>query len=291
MPEDTASTFWNHTEELARRLKVVLATIVISSIAMMVMPGKIDFLKNPIKNYEPIVPVLLRFIKERFLGDIQLIGLKLTAPIEIYVVASFVFGFIISIPVIVYEIFKFIDPALLPKEKREMYSFIAIVFILFIIGAVFGFAILLPTFIRSMFPFFTAVGAEIVVGINDFYSMLFFTTLLSGLIFTFPPFFVIIVRYGIVGTESIRNNRGYVYGGLLVLTLLFSPGGSPQENFILFIPMLILFEIGIFFARRYETAGKVQERKWFWQGEKCKFCDAKIPSNSMLCPYCNKAQV
>ena len=291
MPEDAASTFWDHTEELARRLKVVLTTIVISSIAMMVMPGTFDFFENPIKNYEPIVPVLLRFIKDRFLGDIQLIGLKLTAPIEIYVIASFVFGFVISIPVIVYEIYRFVDPALLPNERRDMYSFITIVFILFIIGAVFGFTVLLPTFIRSMFPFFTAVGADIVVGINDFYSMLFFTTLLSGLIFTFPPFFVLIVRYGIVGTESIRNNRGYVYGGLLVLTLLFSPGGSPQENFVLFLPMLLLFEIGIFFARRYEKAGKVQERKWFWQGERCKYCDRRVPSDSKLCPYCKKALV
>jgi len=288
---DDTKTFWDHTEELAQRMKVVLLTMIISSVAIMVMPANIDFFKNPLKNYEPVVPVLLKFMKEHFLGDVRLIGLKFTAPIEIYVIASFVFGFIFSIPVFVYELYKFIDPAFRSEERKDVYSFIIIVSILFVIGAIFGSAFLLPTFIRSMFPFFTAVGAEKIIALNDFYSLLFFTTLLSGFIFTFPPFLVLLVKYGIIGTDNLRNNRRYIYGILLILTLLFSPGGSQQENFLLFFPMLILFEIGLFFARRYEKAGKVRQRKWFWQGENCKFCDAKIPSSSRFCPECKKSQV
>lgn len=291
MHDDTDKTFWDHTEELAQRLKVVLLTMIISSVAIMVMPANLDFFKNPLKNYESIITALLKFVNARFLADVSLIGLKFTAPIEIYVIASFVFGFMFSIPVLVYELYKFINPALRPEERKEMYSFIIAVFTLFVIGAVFAFTLLLPTFIRSMFPFFTAVGAETVIALNDFYSLLFFTTLLSGLIFTFPPFLVLLVKYGIIGTDNLRNNRRYLYGILLILTLLFSPGGSPQENFLLFFPMLILFEIGLFFARRYEKAGKVRQRKWFWQGENCKFCDAKIPSKSKFCPECKKSQV
>ena len=94
MHKDIEMTFWEHTEELAKRLKIIVLTIVIFTVAVMVMPANINFFKNPLKNYEPIIPVILKSIKAHFLGDVGLIGLKFTGPMEIYLFASLFFGFI-----------------------------------------------------------------------------------------------------------------------------------------------------------------------------------------------------
>ena len=292
MPEDTEKSFQEHTEELARRLKVVLLTLIVSTVVMMVMPGNLNFLKNPLNSYEPLVSIFIKSIREHVLPpEVKLIGLQFTAPIELYVIASFIFGLAITIPVFAYEVYRFIDPALRPEERREVYPFVAVVSTLFISGVVFGFTLLFPYFIWSMFPFFTAVGAELIISIMDFYNLLFFTTVLTGLIFTFPAFFVLLVKYGVIGTDIFRRNRKYLYIVLLVLAMIVSPGSSPQGNVLLFVPMLILFELALFFARRYEEKGKVRRIRWFWKGPSCKYCGADLSTNSTFCPKCGKSQV
>jgi sec-independent protein translocase protein TatC len=133
-----------------------------------------------------------------------------------------------------------------------------------------------------MFPFFSAVGADIVVSVMDFYNLLFFTVLISGLIFTFPPFFVLLVKYNIANTRYLRNNRKYLYLVILVIALIVSPGGSPQGNILLFLPMVVLFEISIFFGKRYE------KKIYRYQ---CKFCESPMKTDNTFCPACKKAQV
>ncbi|MEM2876149.1 MAG: hypothetical protein QXL67_04275, partial [Candidatus Bathyarchaeia archaeon] len=69
-----------------------------------------------------------------------------------------------------------------------------------------------------------------------------------------------------------------------------SPGSSPQGNALLFLPMVLLFEVGILFARRYEKKERPRRMRWPWQVPKCKFCGAVMPSNSIFCVKCERAQ-
>ena len=115
--------------------------------------------------------------------------MELVAPIELYLITSFVFGLAVTIPAII------------------LFSY------LFVIGLEFGYRVLTPYLIWAMFPFFSAVGSELVVSIMDFYNVLFLTTLVTGLIFTFPVFLVLLVKYGIVGTNLLARNRRYLYVG------------------------------------------------------------------------------
>lgn len=117
----------------------------------------------------------------------------------------------------------------------------------------------------------------------------FITTLAIGLIFTFPAFFTILVKYGVIGTAILRRNRKYLYLALFILAMIITPGSSPHSNLILFVPMVPLVEIGIFFGRRYEKKEKVKRARWFWQEPTCKFCGARL-STSLFCPKCGRAQ-
>lgn len=291
MPEEYVKPFSEHTEELVQRIKVVLYTFIISLAVMMVLPGNTNFFRDPINFYEPFVSVFLRYLREQTLPPhVRLIGLELTAPIELYVLASLLFAVAITLPVFAYEVYRFVDPALRPEERREVYPFVFFVTILFLTGVVFGLKVLSPYFIIALLPFFTAVGAEPIISIMDFYSLLFTATLATGLIFTFPAFFVLLVKYGLVGTEIFRRNRRYLYLGLLILAMLISPGSSPQGNFLLFTPMVILFELGLLIARRYEKKGKVRRVRLPWEVPKCKFCGSVIPSGASFCPKCGRAQ-
>ena len=175
--QDRLMSFWEHTEELTKRLRIVLYTLFISTVAMMILPADLSFLKNPLQFYNPLVAVILRFIREQILPpDVELIGLEFTAPIELYLIASFIFGVAVTVPVFAYEIYRFINPALYPHERRDVYPFVASVSVLFVAGALFGYRVLMPYLMLAMFPFFTAVGAEMVISIMDFYTCLLYTS-------------------------------------------------------------------------------------------------------------------
>lgn len=291
-PEGRLMTFWEHTEELTSRLKVVIYTLVVSTVVIMVLPADLSFLSNPFEFYEPLMATILKIMRNQVLPeDVKMIGLELVAPIELYVMASFVFGLAITAPVFAYQIFKFINPALYPHERKDIYPFLASFLTLFIVGLIFGYTILTPSVIRATLPFFSAVGAERVISIMNFYYLLFVTTLITGLTFTFPVFLVLLVKYGIIRTDLLTENRRYIYAAILIFVCILTPDGG-LANFILFIPMVALLEAGIFVARRYEKEGIPRRVSWFPPREetRCKFCGKNVPLDATFCPHCGKSQ-
>ena len=125
-------TLWEHLGEFAKRLKTVLITLVVSTVGLMVIPGNPASLTNPLEFYDPLISVILKMIRNQVLpANVQLIGLELAAPIELYVLSSFIFAMAITIPVFIYEFFMFIHPALYSKEKNDIYRFMVGFLLLF----------------------------------------------------------------------------------------------------------------------------------------------------------------
>jgi sec-independent protein translocase protein TatC len=283
--------FWSHVNELAKRLKIILYVLIVSTVLFMVLPSNLNFLSSPLQFYDPLVALILRQIRAQILPpDVTLIGYELTVPLELYVIASFIMGFAVSIPVIAYEIYRFIDPALYPHERRAVYPFVLSFTALFIVGATFGYVILMPFMIWGLFPFFSAMGAARIISIMDFYNMVLVSTVLSGLIFTWPVFFILLVRFGVLKTSMITSNRRYVYAAMYLITAFVTPDGGPLADVMLFVPMAILTEVAVYFGKRYEksrpaniTPAKAVSR--------CRFCTAEIEPGKIFCDNCGKAQL
>src|SRR3989442_6147459 len=210
----------------------------------MFLPADASFLRNPFSFYKPLVSVIILYIKAQLLpSNVQLIAGSFTAPIELYVIASVVFGFIVSIPVLAYEVYRFIDPALKPSERRSVYPFVSAFTLLFIAGAIFAFLILLPFIVIGTLIFLPVVGAAPFVNIEDFYTLVFFTLLTTGFAFTLPVFVVLLVKFQIIGTSGITKRRVWVWVGTYILTAVISPDGGPIADVALFIPIIILLEV------------------------------------------------
>jgi len=283
--------FWDHTDELARRLRVALYAVIASTIAFMALPSDPSSLLNPLELYDPLVGLVLRAIRSQILPpDVTLIGLELTAPITLYLMASLILGIAVSSPIAAYEIYKFIDPALYPHERRAVYPFLISFSALFSIGAAFGYWILAPFLMRATFPFFSIVGAAKVISVMDFYGLVLTTMLISGLAFTSPAFIVLLVKFGVMGTEAITRNRAYVYAALFIAAAVLTPDGGPLGDLILFIPLIALLEAGVLIARRYEGRGGIRGPRWPSRWPHCKFCGAEVPPGAAFCPACDRAQ-
>src|SRR5438132_12926192 len=97
----------------------------------MVLPADASFLNDPLSFYKPLISVIILYIKARLLPpNVLLIAGSFTAPIELYLLASVVFGLIVSLPLLAYEGYRVIDPALTPNDRKALYAFVTS-FILF----------------------------------------------------------------------------------------------------------------------------------------------------------------
>jgi sec-independent protein translocase protein TatC len=293
LSEEHIDSFWGHATELIKRMKIVLIVFLVATIIMLVLPGTTDLLALT-NNYQPLVSVFLKYIRDMVLPDnVKLIALQISDPITLYVMASLVFSTSFTIPVFAYQTYKFVVPALKPEEKKAIFPFVTVVSALFVAGVFFGFYFLFPTFVSSMFPFFSAVGAELMFSLLDFYNMLFFTIIVSGFLFTIPAFFVLLVKFGVLNTGMFSKKRRYLYLGMVVLALFISPGATPQGDLYILISLIALFEASMLMAKRYDT-GRGNSvlipapRFTLFSQPTCKFCNAVTDPDSHFCSQCKR---
>ena len=238
--------------------------------------------------------VLLVYIGNMFLPPgAQLFANSMSDPITLYAYAVVVFAIGITLPVFAYEAYKFIDPALYQHERKAIFPFVSIVTVLFLIGAVFGFFFLAPSFIQGFIPFYNAVNAVELFPIMDFYNTVFFTVIISGILFMIPAFFVLLVKFGILHTKTVTKQRKYIYAGLAIAAMLISPGATPIGDLYLFLALLVLVEVSVFVGKRYEhKLGTANAQsllsKWFSSTKSCKFCHSQIQENQLYCPNCKR---
>jgi len=299
---ERVGTIWEHINELRTRLRWVLYSILATTTFFMVCPANANFLQNPsalTTLYYPVIALVLQsIVKDALPKGVTLIAGSITAPLEIYFIGSLIFGVAASTPVIAYEFYMYVDPALYPEERRATFPFIASFTILFIIGAVFGYKILVPFMLWAMLPFFGIANASAVIYVTDFYQLVFMMTLATGFIFTLPVFFVLLVRFGIIKTSFITTRRRYIYAAMYILATVLTPDGGVLGDIALFAPMIVLLELAVFFGKRVEKrriataatpVAPAMEKPTY---TKCRFCGNLLKAAELgFCPSCGKSQV
>jgi len=288
--------FWEHVKELKQRLKVVFIVLFAATAFFALFPSKpADMFTAKFWTtglYAPVVSLILNWIRN-FVAPkgLQIISLEIGAPFEIYFLASIVFGLLVSSPVIAYEIYKFVDPALYPNERKFVYRFVFGFTGLFIAGGLFGLFILSPFIVYTVILFSHVVGSLPTLSVSDFYSMILVTIGLTGFGFTTPEIFVLLVKFRVVKTSIISKNRIWFYFILYIITAIITPDGGPLADIALFIPMALLWEVALFIAKRYERISPptsivaVSDKL-----KKCAYCGQTMADSDVFCGKCGKSQ-
>lgn len=263
-----------------------------STLFYLLVPGDLSILQNPFQIYHPLIATILLDIRTWLLPpQYTLIGGTVTTPLEILAVGAAVFGFATSIPVLAYEVYKFVDPAIKPSEKQSIGPFVAAFTLLFLAGGSFAFFVLLPFIFYFSIPFFSATGISTFIYADQFYNLIFFVIVLTGFAFTIPLIFVILVKLHVLGTKMLTKNRKYVWAFTLIVTAIASPDGGPLADVALFVPIIILLEGAIWFAKRYEKEGVPPRISLFSTQKTCMYCGGEIDPGGVFCGRCGKASV
>lgn len=177
----------------------------------------------------------------------QMIATAVTTPFFVPMKVAMMAAFLVSLPHSLYQLWRFVAPGLYIHEKKFMIPAIVMSSLLFLAGMAFAYYLVFPVvfgFIVGTAPQGVAVMTDIGEYL-DFVMTLFFA---FGIAFEVPIAVVVAVRFGWVGIPALREARGYVIVGAFVLGAIFTPPDVISQ-FMLAVPMWLLYEIGIIVAR------------------------------------------
>jgi sec-independent protein translocase protein TatC len=180
-----------------------------------------------------------------------------------YMKVGLLAGLFAASPVVLYQIWLFVAPALYSREKRYAIPFIGAATLLFIGGAAFGYFFTVP----YIFKFFLGFATDFIVPAPKLKETLTFSCMLLltfGLSFELPLFLFFLTKLGIVRVETLARNRGYVIVGIFILAAVLTPPDVVSQ-FIMAGPLVILYEASIWvtriFGRRKKTSRKGRGKK------------------------------
>jgi len=155
---------------------------------------------------------------------------------------------LLSLPVILYQAYAFIIPAFSPAEKRRMLPYMIAMPFLFIAGVVFTYFLVVPAATNFLLNF-NDQNFDIFVRAKDYYSFLGILLLLMGLSFQMPLAMIAATRLGVVTPDQLARSRRYAIVALAVVAAA-APGGDPLSMMLILVPLVALYEGGIFLSRR-----------------------------------------
>lgn len=226
--------FITHLIELRKRIIVSGIGFFIIFISLFPFSNKLyQLLANPIGKFLP--------------KNSQLIATDITSPFFVPLKLTAIVAFIVCLPLIIFQLWKFIAPGLYQQEKKLLFGTIASSFILFIAGIIFCYFLVLP----AIFHFIGSVKPDSITMLTDIGKYLDFVLTLAftfGLAFETPVIIFLLIRFGFLSITTATKIRPYMLVGAFVIAAIITPPDILSQT-MLAIPLYLLYELGVITAR------------------------------------------
>lgn len=223
-----------HLQELRQRIiKSLISILIFTTISFFYARYIFEILKYPIDVHYP---------------GMKLITLSPTEPLYIMMEISVIVGIILSVPVILYQIWRFVEPALYPEEKKLVFPLVFFSILLFILGAVFAYFAVLPMALKFLIGIgFSQLRAKPMLSAGLYINFLLKMLLGFGFAFEMPIFLFMLQRAGIISDKQLKSFRKYFVVVAFTVGAVIAPDVSTQ--ILMALPLLLLYEISIFVGR------------------------------------------
>ncbi len=236
--KDKDMNFLDHLEELRWRIIKSIIAIVICAILVGIFSDYIitNILLHPAKNTNP---------------PLNIINLKPYGQVTLYLEVIIIGGVILSIPVIVYQFWKFIQPGLLPNERKYISGIILFTVFCFLLGIAFIYFIFLPTALG----FFAKFGSSMIenqIAVDEYLSFVLSMILVGGIVFELPVVSFFLAKLGILSNSFMKKYRRHAIVIILILAGILTPTPDIASQLLLGIPLILLYEISILICKYSE---------------------------------------
>lgn len=189
--------------------------------------------------------------------DSSMIATEPAAPFFIPIKLTFAVAVVIALPYVLYQLWAFVAPGLYKHERRLIVPLLVSSTLLFYLGMAFAYFVVLPI----AFGFFTRyapAGVLVMTDIGAYLNFVLRIFFVFGIAFEVPIAIILLTRMGALDPDALAKQRPYILIGIFTVAMLLTPPDVFSQT-LLAIPMLLLFEIGIFFGRRMRPKEATEE--------------------------------
>jgi len=245
MSEEKTMTFWDHLEEL--RWTIFRSFGSVLAIAVVLFFFK-DFIFNII-----LAPTYSDFFVYQLLGTdthLDLINTEVSAQFMVHMKVCLVGGFVLGFPYILFEIWKFVAPALYQNEKRAVRASFLLASFLFYIGLVVGYVLVLPLMVNFFEGYHVSESVTNMISLSSYISTFSGTVLIFGIVFEFPTIIALLSRIGIMDRSMLVKGWRYAVIAIVALAAFITPSGDPVSLAIVSLPLFLLYGFSIFLCKK-----------------------------------------
>lgn len=258
--DKTDLTFWEHLDVLRGVLLRSLAVTVIATVAAFLCKDELFACLLAPKNPDFCLYRLLQRMGEQWHipamipGDfhLQLVSTQLTSQFMAHVNLSLYAGLMAAAPYILYQLYRFISPALYRQERRYTSRIVACSYLLFLLGVLLDYFLLFPLTLRFLSGYVVSPDVRPLITLDSYMDTLMMLSLAMGLVFEIPVLSWLFARIGWLKAGMLAGNRRYAIVIVLTLAAVITPTSDIFTMLIVALPIYLLYEISILVVRKTE---------------------------------------
>ena len=198
--------------------------------------------------YEEIYAILLRPAQDAAGGNFKPVRTEITEFLSITVKMSLLGGFVLALPVILYNAIRFVAPGLTPRERKILFSFLPAALAAFVGGMAFGYFVMIPPALGFLIGFGSEV-ADPFIRISNIVNIMVRLLFWLGLSFETPLVMYVLAALGIVSAQRFARFRRFWLVAAFIIAAAITPTIDPLNQAIVAGPLIVLYELGILLAR------------------------------------------
>lgn len=233
--DESEMGFLDHLEEFRWRIIKSLIGVVVAAIL-------VGIFINEVMNYVIFYP------STQTVPPMNIINLKPFGQFSLYMQVIIIGGIILSIPNILYQFWKFLEPALKPSERKYISAIVVFSSVCFLAGIAFAYFVMLPTALK----FFATFGTDLItnnIAADEYMSFVVSLCLAAGIVFELPMVSFFLSKLGILKPEFMRKYRKHAIIVILILAGILTPSPDITSQLLLGVPLFILYEISILICK------------------------------------------
>jgi sec-independent protein translocase protein TatC len=177
--------------------------------------------------------------------NIHLINTEMAGQFTLQINSSLLIGITLGFPYLLFEIWRFVRPALHEKERKAASGFVFYATGLFITGVMFGYYVITPESINFLSSYTVSTSIQNLFDIDSYISSVATLTLATGVVFELPILVYILSSLGILTAKFMRETRRYAIVIILIIAAIVTPTPDMMTMTVVSIPLFVLYEVGI----------------------------------------------
>ena len=183
----------------------------------------------------------------------SLVNIEVTAQFMIHMKMALICAVVVTFPYIIYQVWKFIAPALYENEKKKVGNAFLFASGLFYAGVIVAYMLIFPLMLNFFADYQVSSSVPNQISLSSYISLLTSMVLTFGIVFEFPTIVALLSTIGILRKETMRTYRRYAICAIVILAAIITPSGDPFSLAVVALPLYLLYEFSVFICKS-ETA-------------------------------------